>query len=73
MTNLVPGAKCPKCGLELLITFRTVGPSRKVFEYHHNQIPSQPCVVEIQQPDHDQYEEMAYKPLIQRSPEAPVQ
>lgn len=68
MTNLVPGAKCPKCGQELLITFRTVSTQRKVFEYHHNQIPSVPCVVKVPGDDPQHYEEMVYKPLIQRMP-----
>jgi len=72
MTELISGARCPACGLLLLCTFRTTNLERKVFEYHHDQIPSQPCVVEVQQPDTDCYEDMVYKPLIQRSLEAPV-
>lgn len=73
MTELLPDAKCPKCGLPLVVTTRTVGPDRKLFQYDHDVIPSQPCIVEIPQPDVDNYEEMVYKPLIKRPPEAPVQ
>lgn len=69
MTNLVKGAKCPECGEELLVTFRTVGLSTKTFEYHHDRIPSLPCIRMIEQPDAENYEEMVYKPLIERSPE----
>jgi hypothetical protein len=73
MTQLVPDARCPVCGLPLLITFRTVGPEQKTFEYHHDRIPSFPCVVTILQPDVDHYEEMVYAPLIRRSETAPAQ
>jgi hypothetical protein len=73
MTHLIPEAICPVCGVALLITFRTIGPAQKTFEYFHDRVPSDSCLVTINQPDAGHYEEMTYEPLIQQVPMTSVQ